>query len=509
MSADSSTRQIVGYGMPATAARAAGITLALTLLIVVGGRLWAPAFIGLGIIGLALVGYAAHRWPRATLVAACVSTVVDPVLFRLAMPPGMDLRPIGASDLILAVTGGVIVVNAVRTRTLLPALRDPVTLFVTLFVGVAVLSAVVNAVPPHVALLGIVMTVDAIAVYFVARTLRFGDRSAAAAIAAIVGTSVLVAVFGIGQVVLHPDLLGFATFSGRFGEGGRITSFVGNPNIVAMIVGLALPFPLFAAWRATERRTRWLSGIAAYLLLLALLLTFSRSAWLAVAVSVLLGALLLDRRVLLTFVLVVVAGIATTMVMPRYVLLSAEDLARYFPGGAGPPSLIDTTVDRIDVVSRQRDLRVRFVAEGLPIVRDHLWLGAGPGRYGGAAATITESPVYDEYGTGLYGYRTVHNFWLHLFGEVGVIGGAIFVTMIAGLYLRLSRAARAVRDGPDRRPVRFWILAGAATSVVTVTLHSATEMTFEGNLPAILVWLVIGVASILAPARGLLGETSA
>ena len=92
--------------------------------------------------------------------------------------------------------------------------------------------------------------------------------------------------------------------------------------------------------------------------------------------------------------------------------------------------------------------------DGLRVVDDNFWLGVGPGRYGGAAAKIIESPVYEAYGVELFGYRTVHNFWLHLLGESGVLGTAVFLTMIVGLLIRLVLAAWR-SDG-----LRFVILAG-------------------------------------------------
>lgn len=484
---------------------ASGVALLLLAATLIGARLWPSSLLALAATGTAFAAFAASRWPRATLVVACLATLADPVLVRRALPPDIALGPIGASEPILAVTCLVIAVHAIRRRSFLTAFRDPVFTLSAMFVMAAAVSAIVSRVPAPVALLGIVMTVDAIAIYFVARMARFDDRSASIVLIALVAAAVTAASFGILQALLHPELLGFASFRGRFGEGGRITSFLGNPNMLAMIIGLALPFPVIAARRARAKVLRWLSWIAAYLLVVALLLTFSRGAWLAILIAMVIGTALLDRRALVTLALIAAFGVATVSIMPRYVLLSPEEYARYF-GSRGAPSLVDSTVTR---VTQQRDLRLRFVREGLPILQDHPWLGVGPGRYGGAAASIVESPVYEEYGTGLYGFRTVHNFWLHLVGEVGVIGGAIFLTMLIGLGLRLLGAARSARAGPSERSTRFIVVGGAAMMLLTVSLHSATEMVLEGNIPSVLIWLVLGMAAALTAPQGLLGERAA
>ena len=70
----------------------------------------------------------------------------------------------------------------------------------------------------------------------------------------------------------------------------------------------------------------------------------------------------------------------------------------------------------------------------------------------------------------------------------------MFLALVVGLLIRLARAAhRAV--GVSRV-----IVGGAATVLVIASLNSVTEMVFEGNMPAFLIWLILGLASMLAPA---------
>lgn len=476
------------------AVQVVGASLALVAAMSIAAWVAWPLLIILGLAALVLTAYAAHRWPLPTLVVSTLAVLADPVLVPTVLPDTISLGPIGVSEPMIAVTGLVITVDAYRRGRFWPALRDPVLVLLILFVAVALLSAVFNATPPAVAVLGIVMTVDAVAVYFIARMIPAGPRPVALAIGAVVGVAAAASVLGILQVVLHPDLLGFASFAGRFGEGGRITSFLGNPNMVAAVVGFALPFPLYAARRLPVRRHRLLAFGILVVFALALLLTFSRGAWLAVFLGLLVGILVLDWRALLTLAAAIVLAWLITIVMPRNLLVSSEDLARYFPESEGAPSIIGTTFDRFGQVYERRDLRMRFIREGIPIVTDNLALGVGPGRYGGAAASIIPSTVYDEYDTGLYGFRTIHNFWLHLLGEVGVIGASVFLTMIVGLWLRMVHAARREVD-----PVAFVLLAGTATAIGIVALNNMTEMIFEGNFPAFVIWMAIGLVSTLAP----------
>lgn len=480
-----------------------GASLALVAAMSIAAWVAWPLLIILALVALALTAYAAHRWPLATLVVSTLAVLADPVLVPTVLPDTISLGPIGVSEPMIAITGLVVSVNAYRRGAFWPALRDPVLVLMIAFVAVALVSAVLNATPPTVAALGIVMTVDALAVYFIARMIPSGPPAVAIAIGAIVGVAAVASLIGILQVVLHPDLLGFASFAGRFGEGGRITSFLGNPNMVAAVVGFALPFPLFAARHLPQQRHRRLAFAVLVGFALTLVLTFSRGAWLAVALGVLVGIVVLDWRALRTLVTAILIAWLITIVMPRNLLIPAEDLALYFPE-SGAPSILDSTLDRLDEVYERRDLRMRFIREGIPIVIDNPAWGVGPGRYGGAAASIIPSPVYAQYGTDLYGFRTVHNFWLHLLGEVGVIGTTIFLTMIVGLWLRMVHAARH-----EREPVSFVLLAGTATALGIVSLNNMTEMVFEGNFPGFVIWMAIGLVSTLAPSVRLFGRRSA
>ena len=506
----------------------AGVLVAVLLATV--ARASPTAFAMVAAAAAAVVGYAATRWPLHTLAVAGLLTVVDLKITPRILPQVFEGSPIGLSEPMLAVAGLAIAIGALRRGTFWSALRDPVLPLVALFIGLAVISAVVNATPSTVALLGILMTVDALAIYFTVRMVPLDARAAAAVIAAIVMAVIAAAVFGLAQAAFAPDLFGFASDRGNHGEGARITSIFGTPNMLAAAIGLAFPFVLLGSLRLERARWRWAARVSLFVLACALLLTFSRGAWLAVGLGSLIGGLLVDwRAVPVLFVTVALAWGAVT-VMPRAAVPDAgraagaqtdggegrnadagggrradrSDEGRNggaartgSQGGAGDgpaaeadgPNIVDTTLERL----RALGTRARYLREGLPILLDHPFLGVGPGRYGGAAAAIIPSPVYEEYGTKLYGYRTVHNFWLHLIGEVGALGAAVFLTLIAGLVIRFVRAARVATG------LHFVIVGGAATMLLVATFHSVAEMIFEGNMPVLIVWLIAGIASILAP----------
>ena len=495
----SSTERVPEAWLPAVDGRAfVAVVAVLGLALVLAGRGSTAAFVAVLVAVLVAVAFAARRWPLPTLVAAAVTTLADLELTQRILPEGFDPGPIGLSEPMLLVAGTVVALDAIRRRTFRAALRDPVLPLAGLFVALAIVSAVVNAVPPHVALLGIVMTVDAIAIYFTVRMVPLEDRAASFAIGGLVAVIVGAALFGLMQVLLAPNLLGFYTRAGQFGEGNRISSIIGNPNMLAAVIGIATPFALYGTRHLPDVRWRWVARAALFVLMLALLLTFSRGAWLSVAIGCLVGTLLVDWRSLPILVVTIALAWGAATVMPRGLLVAEPEGGS--GGGGGGPAIVDSTGDRLGSLLDRNDTRGRYLRDGLRVIEDNLLLGVGPGRYGGGAALIdpeNPSPVYEAYDVELFGYRTVHNFWLHLLGEGGVLGTAVFLTMVVGLLVRFVRGAR------DAAGMRFVILAGTATMLMVVSLHSVTEMIFEGNMPVLIVWLLLGIASVLAPARPL------
>jgi O-antigen ligase len=108
---------------------------------------------------------------------------------------------------------------------------------------------------------------------------------------------------------------------------------------------------------------------------------------------------------------------------------------------------------------------------------------------------IFDSPIYDEYGTSLYGFHTVHDFWLHMLGEFGVLGTLCFGGFLATIGWRGLAAARR-STGLERA-----LLAGCLAGALAMSVNSLTEMLLEGNSAAFPFWLVVALGAVIADRR--------
>jgi putative inorganic carbon (HCO3(-)) transporter len=316
----------------------------------------------------------------------------------------------------------------------------------------------------------------------------FTSRQAVAAISGFVGLMLVAAFIAFLQGLLTPELFGLRVLVGRFGEAYRLASIFGDPNIFAALISAAAPFAIVGTVRFGRPRDRWLSGAAAFLLLLAMWLSFSRGGWLGMLVGFVVGALLLDRRALLVGLAVIVLAFGTAVVMPRDIVGGIL--------GERRPDLIGSTFNRFGTIGEGQDLRTLFILNGIPIVADRPLLGVGPGRYGGAAADIFGTPVYAEYGTDALftdpSQRTVDDFWLHLLVESGVLGFMAFVGMVLTALVPIVRAT--VREIGRRRVV----LTGIAIATLALVVNSVTTMLLEANSVAFVFWFLLGIGSLVA-----------
>ena len=444
-------------------------------------------FVGAAGLMVASMAIASLRWPRPVLVVVTLGPVLDRYLAPGLLGPDTVTLAHLLSEALLVAVGLTLVLQSAQRGTLVVAVRHPTVALAAAFVLLAAISAVANGVPTVQAVAGIGFTMDAVALFLLARIVGFEPRQALVAIGVVIAVVVAAAIVAIAQAVLTPHLLGLSALRGDFGELYRLAAFFGDPNAFAAFLSAAIPFALFGATGLRTQRGRRVALAAAFLLVLALWLSFSRGGWLGAVGGFAIAALILDRRALLVGLVVVAIALAVALVMPRDLLGNT---------GQQRPDLINSTFGRVGTIGAGKDLRSNFVKNALPIIADHPVLGVGPGRYGGASADIFGTPIYARYGTDRLfinpAQRTVDDFWLHLVVEAGLAGLLIFLAMVGAALRQVVRAARTAAWG------RRVALAGIGGAVIALSINGLTTMLLEANSAAFLYWFLLGIGSQLA-----------
>jgi multisubunit Na+/H+ antiporter MnhF subunit len=337
------------------------------------------------------------------------------------------------------------------------------------------------------------------AVFFVIVRYLQGRDAADALLKVYLWTALVLGMFGIYQIFAFNFGLPFADCTWSIGLVGdsatidyssiryysaRVASFstratfresrdFGEYLLTAVPVMLAL-----GAARSPEVRRRFgfLSSPAAGLLgATAIFFTLSRSAWLFLAVALVIIAFRQSRRLLLIHVPLAFAGLSLVAVV----------LAKtgYFDSSFG--SLWSVITGRYDWYYILNDPRARFFLVLWESFTQHPILGLGAGNFAlwGAAHT----------GAGLL--HSAHGFvWAGL-ADFGLIGFAAVLFIFLGLFRRLSREINALPRSAAQRP----LLVGLFAALVATFFNAQ----FGGDRPPFHLLFIVGLAvAYIAPFRG-------
>jgi hypothetical protein len=128
---------------------------------VIGGAAVAVAYVStagfvvLAAAALLLLAFAAWRWPRAMLFVVAVAPIADRFLIARFMPDSVSSFTKFFSETLLVVVGVVVLIEGLRHRRVVPAFRSRASIALAAFVLLALISALLNRVPPLIAAAGL------------------------------------------------------------------------------------------------------------------------------------------------------------------------------------------------------------------------------------------------------------------------------------------------------------------------------------------------------------------
>lgn len=359
-------------------------------------------------------------WPLVLLV---VFVPADALANRLFSP-----LPVSASALLTAATvGAILLARPTAPRSAVPPLRDPVVYWTGAFAVVAILSTFFadqrDLANDAMGRLAGMMMIVLLTMYVVdtPRKLRI-------VVLALVGATLFNAVVVIADTALHVRLLSNAE-AAVTAEWEGISRSSGasdyNPTTAAIITaaGVLMAVPLAIEWRRFRLFTLAAAGLGA----VAVILSYARSASLALMVVGLMIAWRhrKSRFMPLAVILSVIAGVAMLPLIPDAYWARLATLTNFDA---------DYTLWR----------RVSYNLIGLDLVAKDPLLGVGPGNF----------PYHfmdDDYrympGRTLDA-RRLHNMYLGVAAEYGLLGLVAFTALIGTGLLRLKRALRDRLD-PD------------------------------------------------------------
>lgn len=380
-----------------------------------------------------------------------------------------------------------------------------------LFIVVILASALINAVEPFNAALGLRQIIRFMLLFFATVYLAPSKRWIQIVLSSLFLILAIQIVLGISQAIVGQPLDTFLLPSERrtFGEitltegtvqfwdpGQRVFGTLGRYDRLGTFMAFLMIIIVSMLYEPKMRAKygRYLTPllIAA---VPALVLTYSRSAWFGFVLGALFIALWAkrDKRVLWATGLVVATMFVylsvTGLVVNRLIDVSDQSVTERF----------------FEAFSAERWRgeyyglgRVFWMVQTLTaVVPASPVFGHGPATYGGGAvAALSNTTVYDELGLpfGVYGTEGyIDNNWFSLWGEAGTLGLGMYLWLYIGLFLLCVKVWRNSKN-PQTRALAL----GVAGAMIAVGLNGFLATFLEVRTLAAYLWVFAGVIVVLA-----------
>jgi hypothetical protein len=257
----------------------------------------------------------------------------------------------------------------------------------------------------------------------------------------------------------------------------RASGPIGDPNRFAQLLLVVLPWSLYFARHAHSPHARMSAAATTCLILTAVALTYSRGAFITMAVLIL--CLLLWRYIkpgrLAIAGLVLIAVVAT---------IAPGVLARV--ASIGNVGLLGRENAPVEADGAIRGRATEMLA-ALAVFVDHPFLGVGPGQY--VPYYSERYQLLDELSfRHLPRPREAHNLFFAIGAETGAAGLVVFLSIFATLFIAL-RALRKVWLRRNRQRADLAV-AVALSLVAYLGTGMFLHLSFERYL-----WFLVGVAS--------------
>jgi polysaccharide biosynthesis protein PslJ len=242
-----------------------------------------------------------------------------------------------------------------------------------------------------------------------------------------------------------------------------------DPNVLGgalAIFGAMIAPQLFA--RKPVLRYRWLTFLVIGLVFLALILTFSRAAMLGLGIGLTFIAFIRYRK----FIPLLALAVLLLLLLPQ------------------TQGYIERFIDAFTISDKATQMRVGEYGDSLKLISRYPIFGVG----------FTGRPEIDL-------YTDVASMYLIIANQMGLVGLALFLMVMAAVFVYGWRAWRYARDNPELDS----IVLGYHASLLTVLMNSVVDMYFfrlDFQAPITLFWLTVALSLASARLSVSIGEST-
>ena len=463
------------------------IWIALAMIFVATALIVLPTTSAVVVIGGALLALALLRWHEIALYIAIVA-----VPFGSWFPISISVGNLTAADIAVALLIVLWLARMIALERGVTFRFPPLSFPFAFFLFVAFVS-ITGALSLQFALKELTKWIEMFAVYvYVANNLDEAKMKRALAVIFLAGLAE--ATIGIYQFLFQWGPKGFLLF----GDYIRAFGTFEQPNPFAGYLALILPVALGLVFQVSGFKLRRIgtsnlkletlnltfvafAALAFVAMLAAVVMSWSRGAWLAVTAGLIVTVIVQSRR---AFVLTLIAAFVLTFV----ILLSSinvipDVIAARFSGVADYFGVFDVRGVKVDDANFAVVERMAHWQAAWGMLHNHPLLGVGFGNY---------AVVYPEYALPRWDdpLGHAHNYYLNVAAETGFVGLAAYLVLWAVAFWQGWRAVRASQG--------MWrsVAAGLLGMLVALSAHNLFDNLFVHGM-AVQVGIGLGMVAVI------------
>lgn len=272
---------------------------------------------------------------------------------------------------------------------------------------------------------------------------------------------------------------------------GRLVATFEYHSRIAKYISLLLPIAvcLFLWYKDMVSRLS-----LAFLVLLcgfSLVLTMSRTSWIAILITMLFVGFAVQKKLLM----VIVIGVCALLIfiLPAKFITHAKTIAQ---------------VDKFFASKKILGARLLCWKASISMIQDHPLLGIGPGKknfrdafqlYGGKIkeaekqikkekASVQPKEIKIKKKTAVKGVEKLshaHNLFLHILVETGVVGLLAFLWLFVMVFYSAVKSRKSLKSGYEKA-----LLLGITASLISIFLHGLTD-SFWKKPDVLFLWYII------------------
>ena len=334
------------------------------------------------------------------------------------------------------------------------------------FFVISLLWGVVNSLQPMASLKQVMVHGSFILFYFVVINVIREKKQWLAMIKLFMASALVVALYGIIQNFFGVSSTESWIDEGMFDSiGKRVYSFFNNPNVLGEFLVLTIPVSFALVWNRVRTGHRIWFGVTAICLILCMVFTWSRGAWLGMLLALGLFLVISDKRWVL-------AGIVAIAMLPVLLYVS------------GNTAVIERFMSIGNTADTSTAYRVSIWQASVGIIRDFWFRGIGIG-------TSAYEKIYPYYALpGAEFALHSHNLYLQYIVETGVIGIVSLFAVLLG-YAKTVFSATVVNKIKKSDTAKIIVALGAG--FVGFLFQGLTDYVWYNYKMLMIFWIIVAL----------------